>query len=416
MQDTPAVKMPYQAYVTVANKGYVVKMSANSTGSVVSADTKWKTYSFKMNLPIPSYLIAFSIGNIVENPVGKGNRTFIISEPDNVKRDLSELDELDELLDDVEAYVNPPNPYEWGTYALIVQPPSFPIGGMENPLLTFASPTIIVGDKSQIYVATHEIGHSWTGNQVTCRDWSNFWVNEGFTVFLERKISGQRNGLEFALIESQLGNASLWSDVMGYGINNSYSSLYPDLNDGANADDSSSEIPYEKGYQFLYYLENKVMKTQKDFQDMLGYYINKYRGQSVTYLEFRLTFNEWIRSHYSASDAETAINKVDWNTWVLTPGGSPVQLDFNTPSGQLFESIAADYVARQGDSSAANYTDYMNTKNPNLKVVFLNKLTDLSDQVTYKTLAKIDKDLNVTHDLNPEIGQRWYPLAIQEDF
>lgn len=117
-----------------------------------------------MNLPIPSYLIAFSIGNIVENPVGKGNRTFIISEPDNVKRDLSELDELDELLDDVEAYVNPPNPYEWGTYALIVQPPSFPIGGMENPLLTFASPTIIVGDKSQIYVATHEIGHSWTGN------------------------------------------------------------------------------------------------------------------------------------------------------------------------------------------------------------------------------------------------------------
>jgi len=98
--------------------------------------------------------------------------------------------------------VNPPNPYEWGTYALIVQPPSFPIGGMENPLLTFASPTIIVGDKSQIYVATHEIGHSWTGNQVTCRDWSNFWINEGFTVFLERKISGQRNGPEFALIES----------------------------------------------------------------------------------------------------------------------------------------------------------------------------------------------------------------------
>jgi aminopeptidase N len=87
--------MPYQAYVTVANKGYVVKMSANSTGSVVSADAKWKTFSFKMNLPIPSYLIAFSIGNIVENPVGKGNRTFIISEPDNVKRDLSELDELD---------------------------------------------------------------------------------------------------------------------------------------------------------------------------------------------------------------------------------------------------------------------------------------------------------------------------------
>lgn len=98
--------------------------------------------------------------------------------------------------------MNPPNPYMWGHYSIIVQPPSFPIGGMENPLLTFASPTIIVGDKSQTYVATHEIGHSWTGNKVTCRDWSNFWLNEGFTTFIERKVSGQLNGEDFAKIEA----------------------------------------------------------------------------------------------------------------------------------------------------------------------------------------------------------------------
>ena len=91
-----------------------------------------------------------------------------------------------------------------------------------------------------------------------------------------------------------IGNSSLWSDIYGYGITNSYSSLFPDLTDGANADDSSSEVPYEKGFQFLYYLENNVMKTQKDFQLMLGYYVNKYRGKSVTYLDFRLTFNEWL--------------------------------------------------------------------------------------------------------------------------
>ncbi len=115
-----------------------------------------------MDIPVPTYLIAFSIGNITEKSVGK--RTYVISEPTNLQRDLNELSELDELVNDVEAYALPLNPYEWGTYALIVQPPSFPIGGMENPLLTFASPTIIVGDKSQIYVATHEIGHSWTGN------------------------------------------------------------------------------------------------------------------------------------------------------------------------------------------------------------------------------------------------------------
>lgn len=189
MQDTPAIKVTYSAYVTVPNTGYVVRMSARSSGqAVVSGDTKFKTFGFYMDIPIPSYLIAFSIGNITEKQIGK--RTSVISEGVNIQKDWDELSQLDDILNDVEAYVNPPNPYEWGTYAVIVQPPSFPIGGMENPLLTFASPTIIVGDKSQVYVATHEIGHSWTGNQVTCRDWSNFWLNEGFTVFLERKISG----------------------------------------------------------------------------------------------------------------------------------------------------------------------------------------------------------------------------------
>ena len=162
MQDTPAIKMPYTASVTVENTGYLVKMSANSTSSSISADKKMKTYNFEMNLPVPSYLIAFSVGNLTEQPIGK--RTSVITELVNLQADATELSELPVLLDAVEAYVNPPNPYEWGNYTVIVQPPSFPIGGMENPLLTFASPTIIVGDKSQVYVVTHEMAHSWTGN------------------------------------------------------------------------------------------------------------------------------------------------------------------------------------------------------------------------------------------------------------
>jgi leukotriene-A4 hydrolase len=252
MQDTPAIKMTYTANVSVPNTGYVVRMSANSTGSMVIGNKK--LFTFNMSVPIPSYLIAFSIGSLAEKFLG--TRTSVITEGVNLEKDANELSQLGDLLNDVEAYLNPPNPYEWGNYSVIVQPPSFPIGGMENPLLTFASPTIIVGDKSQVYVVTHEIGHSWTGNQVTCKDWSNFWLNEGFTVFLERKISGQRNGLEFSLVEAQLGNSSLWSDMLAYGLTNSFSSLYPQLNDGTNPDDSSSEVPYEKGYQFLYYLEN----------------------------------------------------------------------------------------------------------------------------------------------------------------
>ena len=110
-----------------------------------------------------------------------------------------ELEEMELLLDTTEAYIGP---YIWGNYTILVLPPSFPMGGMENPLLTFASPTIIVGDKSQVYVATHEMAHSWTGNTVTCKNWESFWLNEGFTVFIERKVSGQLYGADFALVEA----------------------------------------------------------------------------------------------------------------------------------------------------------------------------------------------------------------------
>merc|ERR1719311_982856 len=134
----------------------------------------------------------------------------------------NELDTLETLLNKTEEYLTP---YIWGNYSILVLPPSFPMGGMENPLLTFASPTIITDDKSQVYVATHEIAHSWTGNQVTCENWSNFWLNEGFTVFEERKISGDIHGKDFSLVNAYLGNISMYSDMLCYGLDSNYSSL-----------------------------------------------------------------------------------------------------------------------------------------------------------------------------------------------
>ena len=101
----------------------------------------------------------------------------------------------------------PKNPYAWGNYTILVLPPSFPMGGMENPLLTFASPSVIVGDKSQVYVAAHEMAHSWTGNTVTCADWANFWLNEGFTVYYERLSNIARdNDTTIAMESAFIGN------------------------------------------------------------------------------------------------------------------------------------------------------------------------------------------------------------------
>ena len=240
LQDTPANRITYSADIRVLSE-YVVKMSANDTTQVT--DSGYTTYSFECTIPIPSYLIAMAIGDIEYRSLG--DRVGVLTEPAMMDSVADCLSDMGSILDAVEEYTGVP--YIWGTYTIIVLPPSFPMGGMENPLLTFASPTIIVGDKSQVYVATHEMAHSWTGNQVTCRDWENFWLNEGWTVFIERKVSSQLHGVDFGKVEMLLGNTSMWQDMVNNGLSDTFSSIHPVL-EGRNPDSSFSELPYEKGF------------------------------------------------------------------------------------------------------------------------------------------------------------------------
>lgn len=186
--------------------------------------------------------MAIAIGDIETKSTGY--RTNVMTEPSFMPEAYAALDEMGLYLNKTEAYLTP---YIWGTYSILVLPPSFPMGGMENPLLTFASPTIIDANKTQVYVATHEMAHSWTGNTVTCRNWEHFWLNEGFTVFVERIVSGQLYGNDFAYVEAQLGNSSLWDSILHYNDTPTYASIHPVLK-GGNPDNSFSEVPYEKGF------------------------------------------------------------------------------------------------------------------------------------------------------------------------
>lgn len=343
-----------------------------------------------------------AVGNLAVKPAGP--RASVISEPgvDYLDRYAEELKNLSGLLDMTEEYLTK---YIWGTYSVLVLPPSFPYGGMENPLLTFASPTIIVGDGSQVYVATHEIAHSWTGNELTCKDWSNMWMNEGFTVFEERKVSERVHGTEFYKIEAQLGNVSLWEDMNSFGLSNNFSSLYPILTQ-SSPDDSFSEVPYEKGFQFITYMES-LFKSKDDFEDLLRNYIWQHSQQSVTYLDFKATLEVWVRANYTTgNDADKLINAIKWDDWVKAPGANPAGngLDFTTEGATKFEQLADAYIALNGESSPDNYTNYKTTDDVQLQVIFLNRLTDRVKDLSYKLLARIDADLNITLAPNPELG------------
>lgn len=169
-----------------------------------------------------------------------------MTEPSQMDAVYDCLEDMSSMLDAVEAYMGP---YIWGNYTILVLPPSFPMGGMENPLLTFASPTVITADKSQVYVAIHEMAHSWTGNEVTCENWENFWLNEGFTVFVERHVSATMYGVDFASVAALLGNTSMYQSMedQELGLRDTFSSLHPVLQ-GRNPDSSFSTVPYEKGF------------------------------------------------------------------------------------------------------------------------------------------------------------------------
>ena len=200
-----------------------------------------------------------------------------------------EFSNLNQILNATEAHVG--TPYIWGVYRLLVLPPSFPFGGMENPLMNFISPTVVTGTKSQVYVVIHEIAHSWTGDQVTMNNWEDFWLNEGFTTFIERQVSSRLYGGDFAKVEALLGNTSLVNTIGVYGSNNTYSSIHPVLF-GDNPDNSFSEMPYEKGYQLLQFMCNLVGNSA--WKNFITYYIENNSLQSISAFDMQRTWSNWV--------------------------------------------------------------------------------------------------------------------------
>ncbi|XP_045147297.1 leukotriene A-4 hydrolase [Echinops telfairi] len=274
-QDTPSVKLTYSAEVSVP-KELVALMSAIRDGEAPHPkDPSRKIFRFSQKVPIPCYLIALVVGALESRQIGP--RTLVWSEKEQIEKCAYEFSETESMLQIAEDLGGP---YVWGQYDLLVLPPSFPYGGMENPCLTFVTPTLLAGDKSLSNVIAHEISHSWTGNLVTNRTWDHFWLNEGHTVYLERHICGRLFGEKFRHFHALGGWGELQNTIKTFGDTHPFTKLVVDLKD-VDPDVAYSSIPYEKGFALLFYLE-QLLGGPEVFLGFLKAYVRKFSYQSIT--------------------------------------------------------------------------------------------------------------------------------------
>ena len=394
IQDTPAVKMPVQISITVPEE--LIGLAAGLFVEEINNGNN-KTFIYALDIPIPSYLIAIAAGDIGSQNVSE--RCTIYAEKTVVEKAAWEFSDTEKFLKIAENYIGE---YVWGQYNILVLPPSFPFGGMENPTLTFLTPSLIAGDKSLVSVVAHEISHSWTGNLVTNENWPDFWLNEGFTMFIERKILSSHKDKDMAKLDAMVGLSNLKADIIAFGESKSFSSLEPNLL-GRNPDDAFNKVPYEKGFNLLYYLENKV-NNDDIFQKFMRSYIDKFKKGVVKYMDFRTFFETFIKNN--VKDWEKILNDIDWDTWVFAPGFPPVENDFsNKYADEVDQAVKDFYENKLGDDFVKKFKDWFTL----LKQNFLNKIKESDIELSETQLEFLNEKLELIQGkYNVEVSCSYY--------
>ena len=415
IQDTPAAKITVSMGITVV-KPLKALDSGLFTGSIDNGDTM--TFFYEQNIPIPSYLIALAAGDIKERKIS--DRTTVYGESAIVDKAAKEFVDTEKFVEYAESYTIP---YVWGQYNILVLPPSFPFGGMENPTLTFATPSIVAGDRSLVDVIAHEISHSWSGNLVTMRAWNDFWLNEGFTMFIQRKIIEKAyNNSDMAKLDAMFSYHTMVEDINSMGAGKSFSSLRPFLI-GKNPDDAFSEIPYEKGFNFLYYMENIVITVAKKygkeedyFKLMLKEYFTKYKFQAITYIEFKAHFEEFIKQNLDQEPADEIINSIDWNSWLFEPGIPKYQNNFNNSLADTIQEYVNKFFNETLESELEEFMNVFKNEWVTLqKQYFLRTVYDrsLNNPLNQSQIDILYKNLTLYSGYNAEVNFEFFKIILQ---
>ena len=411
IQDTPEVKLTLKLGITI-EKPLRALYAGIYKSKIDNGDTI--TYFYEQNIPIPSYLIAIAGGNIGERDLS--SRVKIFSEEENIDKAKIEFEEIEKFIQIAESYTFD---YQWGVYNLLILPPSFPFGGMENPQLTFVTPSIIAGDKSLVDVVAHEISHSWSGNLVTNNNWEDFWLNEGFTMFLERKIISQTRDLDLAKLDMMIGYELLLDDIDKFGESKSFTAIVPNLL-GRHPDDAFSKVPYEKGFNFLYYIEKIINDNAKEdlFKFILRRYFKKFRFMSVSSNDFKEHLFKEILDYFKEDKGKKIIDEIKWDEWLYKPGIPIIKNDFsNKYSIEVEKNVLLFFEEKLDDNFIPIFKNWYS----NVKVYFLTNI--LSDnRVSYLSDYNFDflsNKLNLTKGYNAEITYRFFLIMLisyREDY
>ncbi|TAK38680.1 MAG: M1 family peptidase [Lysobacteraceae bacterium] len=390
LQDTTQVRFTYSAHVTSPADAMVLMSADNDPNAARDGD-----YSFKMPQKIPSYLLAIAAGDLVFRPISE--RSGVWAEPAMVEKAQAEFEDTEKMIETAESLYGP---YRWGRYDILVLPPSFPYGGMENPRLTFATPTVIVGDKSLVSLVAHELAHSWSGNLVTFSTSRDAWLNEGLTSYVENRLVEALYGKEQADMESAIARGELKEEFTEE--NKALQRLAVKPGDLDDPDHNLTGTVYTKGAWFMQFLEQRF--GREVFDDFLRGYFDHFAFQSISTQQFR--------DYAIANLLEKNPGKVsqeEFDAWLYEPG-----IPDNAPQvkSQRFAVVDAARISWTGTGTlpSAQVTSKWSTQE------WVRFIEGMPDTLTVEQMQALDDAYHFTGTPNGEIAQRWYPLAVRSGY